>query len=98
MGEVNRKLAYHPVGPLSGLRDLLARLLRRRRVPAGAGRRRGPGFPHGWEGWNGDDGDDGGAGVREPRRPRPSGPQGAGGAEPPRPPQVVRLPDARRPD
>jgi hypothetical protein len=95
MGEVNRKLAYHPVGPLSGLRDLLARLLRRRRVPAGAGRRRGPGFPHGWEGWNGDDG---GAGVREPRRPRPSGPQGAGGAEPPRPPQVVRLPDARRPD
>ena len=95
MGEVNRKLVYHPAGPLSGLRDLLARLLRRRRVPAGAGRRRGPGFPHGWEGW---DGEDGGAGVREPRRPRPSGPQGAGGAEPPRPPQAVRLPDARRPD
>ncbi|GDY31388.1 hypothetical protein [Gandjariella thermophila] len=84
MGGVDRKL-----------RRLLARVLRRRRVPAGVGgrRRRGPGFPHGWDGWNGEDG---GAGVREPRRPRPSGPQGSGAAQPPPPPEHVHLPDASR--
>lgn len=58
---------------------LFARFRRRfrRRVLAGA-RRRGPGFPHGWDGWPGD----GGAAVREPRRPLPFGPRAGADAAP----------------